>query len=552
MITLGRILALERLSLEPVVRGDEGRAVSWVVTSELRDPTPYLNGGEVVLFTGVNSPGDDPADAPAWGEYVQRLADRGVVALGLGIGERLSWQRVPAALVAAVRGTGLSLFAVPEQTPFLGVIQVVAEHRAAEERTELEATLAHQRALTRAATAVEGTAEILRTLGGLLGDAWAGICTDDGEILEASTRRRPPLPAGRGLGELVDRLRRAGLRGSLGESGPWGTVVVHPLGVHGSPHGYLVVFLPGPADRQYTGAIATAVALLSLHVERTAEQELSRRRLRASAVDLVLEGQGRAAEAVLGVAGGPGWLRSDARVRVVRLRGEPAGVRQALRRIEAHAGRSGRPLLPASPATAEPGAPRGTAQAGSPADQGAATSDRGAATGDRPQGEDETAVLIRDDEPTLAILREIVEATGVRAGVGGAAALGDAPASHREAREALERASAYRPVESRDELAAGGVAGLLPPDSGRAWARELLEPLAGRGAEGARLLGTLRTFLGYNGNRRQTAAELSVHRNTLLHQLRTIEEALGGSLDDPQLRADLWIALRLVGDTARD
>ncbi|GAA3702882.1 PucR family transcriptional regulator [Zhihengliuella alba] len=517
MITLGRILALERLALEPVVRADEGRAVSWVVTSELRDPTPYLNGGEVVLFTGVNSPGDGPADAPAWREYVQRLADRGVVALGLGIGERLSWQRVPAALVDAVQGTGLSLFTVPEQTPFLGVIQVVAEHRAAEERTELEATLAHQRALTRAATAVDGTAEILRTLGGLLGDAWAGICTDDGAVLQSSTRRPPPLPTGRRLGELVDRLRRAGLRGSLGESGPWGTVVVHPLGVHGLPHGYLVVFLPGPADRQYTGAIATAVALLSLHVERTAEQELSRRRLRASAADLVLDGQGRAAEAVLDVAGGPGWVRPGERIRVVRLRGGPEALREALRRAEAHAERSGRPLLPATPTPGE--------------------------------GEDEAAVLIRDEEPALGVLREIVDATGIRAGVGGAAAVEDAPASHREAREALERASAHRPVESRDELAAGGVAGLLPPQSGRAWAGELLEPITGRGPEGARLLGTLRTFLGYNGNRRQTAAELSVHRNTLLHQLRAIEEALGGSLDDPQLRADLWIALRLLEDT---
>ena len=51
---------LRELELE-VVAGEAGldRAVRWVHSSELLDPTPWLSGGELLLTTGLQLTGDD-------------------------------------------------------------------------------------------------------------------------------------------------------------------------------------------------------------------------------------------------------------------------------------------------------------------------------------------------------------------------------------------------------------------------------------------------------------------------------------------------------------
>jgi PucR family transcriptional regulator, purine catabolism regulatory protein len=160
-------------------------------------------------------------------------------------------------------------------------------------------------------------------------------------------------------------------------------------------------------------------------------------------------------------------------------------------------------------------------------------------------GERDTPVLLEDTPAALAALRRIVELADLRAGIGGSASLHDAVTSHGQAVETLQRTAASQRIGTWDDVVAGGVAGLLPTETARAWAQELLEPLSSQGPTGQRLLETLRVFLTHNGNRRQTAEDLGVHRNTLLHQLQLVEKAFGRSLDDPQMRADLWIALHL-------
>ncbi|WP_313823457.1 PucR family transcriptional regulator [Citricoccus sp.] len=516
MISVAQVLGLHGLGLRPVVSGDTSLPVSWVATSELVDPTLYLNGGEIILSTGLRG----PSARRDWEEYVQRLVDRGVVALGLGVGDLLTWNRVPEDLATAAHGAGLTLFEVPERTPFLRIIQEVAGLRAAEERTALEATLTHQRALTRAATALDGSLQVLRSLATLIPGAWAAMCTADGEIQESSAVNAPAVPSDRSLEQMIGRLRSAGLRGSLSESGPRGSIVVHPLGVHGDPQSYLVVVLTGPVERLHAATITTAVALLSLHAERTAEQRLSRRRIRAGALALLLGGDVRASDALLAVAGDAPWGGTVRRVRAGRLRGKAERLQMALRRLEDHEDRTGHRILTGTLAPAD-------------------------AEG---SGEMDTAVLFQDAHTTLAALRRIVEVADLRAGIGGSSSLDDAATSHGQAIDTLHRTAARQRIGTWDDVVAGGVAGLLPPGAARAWAHELLEPLSSQGPAGTRLLRTLRVFLTHNGNRRQTAEDLGVHRNTLLHQLQLIEKAYGRSLDDPQWRADLWIALHLPGN----
>lgn len=59
------------------------------------------------------------------------------------------------------------------------------------------------------------------------------------------------------------------------------------------------------------------------------------------------------------------------------------------------------------------------------------------------------------------------------------------------------------------------------------------------------LIETLECFFNCNGNLSETARTMHLHRNSLLYRLGRIEELLGRSLDDPELRLSLIIALKI-------
>jgi PucR family transcriptional regulator, purine catabolism regulatory protein len=56
---------------------------------------------------------------------------------------------------------------------------------------------------------------------------------------------------------------------------------------------------------------------------------------------------------------------------------------------------------------------------------------------------------------------------------------------------------------------------------------------------------TLENFFRHNGNLSETARAMHLHRNSLLYRLGRIEELLGHSLEDPELRLCLQIALKI-------
>lgn len=59
------------------------------------------------------------------------------------------------------------------------------------------------------------------------------------------------------------------------------------------------------------------------------------------------------------------------------------------------------------------------------------------------------------------------------------------------------------------------------------------------------LIETLECFFKCNGNLSETARTMHLHRNSLLYRLGRIEELLGRSLEDPELRLSLLIALKI-------
>ena len=94
LLTVREIAALPGLGLS-VAAGDEGlgNQVSWLHVSELADPTEFLEGGELLLTTGLGV-GEQEAMQR---EYVRRLAEHGIAGLGFGVG--FGFPETPAAVV---------------------------------------------------------------------------------------------------------------------------------------------------------------------------------------------------------------------------------------------------------------------------------------------------------------------------------------------------------------------------------------------------------------------------------------------------------------------
>ncbi|MEU0434577.1 helix-turn-helix domain-containing protein [Streptomyces sp. NPDC006290] len=112
-------------------------------------------------------------------------------------------------------------------------------------------------------------------------------------------------------------------------------------------------------------------------------------------------------------------------------------------------------------------------------------------------------------------------------------------AADTQAARALARARATRaPLVRHGDRPA--LADLVPPADAEAHAHALLAPVAGTPA----LTETLRTWLSLHGSWDRTAVALSVHRNTVRQRIARCAALLGADLDDPDVRMELWFALR--------
>ena len=142
MISLAQLHSQLGSDLRPAAGGAVAvRQISGVHISELDDPTPYLEGGELLLTTGIPVSGGE-AKVQA---YVRRLVERNIAALGLGLGAGVD--EVPPALSAACGSAGLELLVVPDGTPFMNVSRAYWDLVGREGQADLTASLGTQTAL---------------------------------------------------------------------------------------------------------------------------------------------------------------------------------------------------------------------------------------------------------------------------------------------------------------------------------------------------------------------------------------------------------------------
>ena len=124
------------------------------------------------------------------------------------------------------------------------------------------------------------------------------------------------------------------------------------------------------------------------------------------------------------------------------------------------------------------------------------------------------------------------------------------PQSAREAQQALEIGRRLFGEGQLHLFARLGVYRLLFYLDGQreldSFYRETLGPLLNQDTRhDGTLIETLEGFFRCNSNLSETARTMHLHRNSLLYRLGRIEEILGKSLDDPELRLSLQIALKI-------
>ncbi|MFG2680039.1 PucR family transcriptional regulator [Streptomyces sp. NPDC048392] len=547
-------------ALKLTVRAGEDRLdvpVRWAHVSELADPVPYMEGGELLLITALKL---DAEDSEAMHRYVKRLAGAGVVGLGFAVG--VNYDEVPEALVAAARQEGLPLLEVPRRTPFLAISKAVSAAIAADQYRAVTAGFAAQRELTRQ-TLAHGPEGLLAALAAQV-DGWAALYDASGAVVATA-----PEWAGRRAARLTADVQRLRERPAPASSVVGGTgnaehpenadrVELHSLGTSRRPRSALAVGTAAALGTAERYAVHSAIALLTLTTERSRSLHEAGLRIDAAVLRMLLAGEPDHARTVAGDLYG-GLLDAPFRMIVAEQASASAARAHAGPHARAAAARSG-PGTDASSTAGPAGEPLGALGTLVEVVESAAARS-GEAVLVVPEGE-RLVVLATDGGAAVAACAE--HASALEAGrpapepmtggdqeglvVGLSAPSGPIAAStaYRQAEQALSVARRRgRVCVEHEHLAAGSVLPLLADDAVRAFADGLLRALRDHDATGrGDLVASLRAWLSRHGQWDAAAADLGVHRHTLRYRMRRVEEILGRSLDDPDVRMELWLALK--------
>src|SRR5580692_11630884 len=166
--TVGDLLDLDviRRGSPQVVAGSGGLGarVRWVHVLELADAAHLLQGGELVLTTGIAL----PAEPALLARYAADLAAAGVSALAVELGRRYVGV-LPAALVRAAADRGLTLIAFEREVPFVEITEAVHARIIDAQLEELRASERLHEVFTELSVAGASPDEVVRQAATLAG-----------------------------------------------------------------------------------------------------------------------------------------------------------------------------------------------------------------------------------------------------------------------------------------------------------------------------------------------------------------------------------------------
>ena len=471
------------------------RDVRWVTISELPDPSRFLQGGELVLTTGLRK-----RSGAAQTEFVESLAKVG--AAGLGFGTGLSHPSVPRAIIRAAEEHRLPLFEVPYATPFIAITQFIAERISEAHLNRLRSLLAAHDVLAQALLGERGLAALLEELRGMIGAPVAVVDFRGSVLASVPESTRWPLDV------VLEALREAS--DPAGRSGDTAItsdeIVVLPIKVGERVVGALCARMTDPP----MDVLVYAMRLVGLELARRQAVLAGRRQLAGQVIEDIVRAtlSGSEAERRLGMVGVDptgshrvilGTVDADQRV----LRTLPSSIHQAARREDG-------PVV--------------TALVGR-----------------------YFAAICTEQQPadrTARILQDYLQHLGgsVQLGIGGLYSGVDGIRwSFLEARDALAKGTG---IHEGEPLSIPRLLMANPDLPVQELGQATLEPLldADRGSD-SHLVETLRTYLELDGSVQATADRLYVHRNTVRYRLSRIEGLTDRSLSSTKDRVHLWLAL---------
>lgn len=535
------------------------RTVRGVMTTDLRDPSRYLTGGELVL-TGL-AWRRTAADSD---DFVRLLAGAGVAGLAAGDAELSA---IPDDLVEACARHRMPLFAVDERVAFADITEHVVRQVSGERAGDLAAVVERHRRLMSSGPAGGGPDAVLDLLGSDL-DLRAWVLSSTGREIGGAGH---PLPAPvraelAGAQQAAARTARPGpyrvaVQGRTYSLFPVRAGAGGPADVRSRvlSDWFLAVEADAgewPAER--LDLLQGVTQLIAVERDRRDAARAVRRRLAGEVFDLVMSGAAaaeigarlRAAAPVLvpGAGGEPHWQIVIAKVDWAG--GEaPAGpAAQALleevladqaaqggdgtdRIAVAHAEDKAMALVPLTGGAA-PGAGPAPGMTGAAPEPLHAEALLGLLRGPLTRGLDD------DGRLTVGVSAAVHSPEGLRGAL-------------EEARHA-RRVAAARPgrvcVAGHEELASHVLLlPFVPDDVRRAFTARLLDPLrAYDRRHRSELIPTLEAFLDCDGSWTRCAGRLHLHVNTLRYRISRIEQLTGRDLARLEDKLDFFLALRMT------
>lgn len=283
-MTLNTLLEQRSLDLSLVVEGDAGdldAPISWMHFSESTDPTPYLEGGEILLTTGLLMPANAPDERHR--PFASRLVDAGVRGIGFGIG--VQHDAIPQWLVYQCEATGLPLFCVPLATPFIAISKAVARGISNNTGQNFARMYRNQQRLLRSVHTLDPVSTIVSRLAELIG-GWAALLNPVGSIVASSHHALPV-----DMDSLADALAFSVLgEAKFTVAKGYDIAIFHIASPTKQTLGYLVSGRKGNKGSIDHPLVAEAASLLSLAVTGTADSNRSFANLRSTMTRLCLEG----------------------------------------------------------------------------------------------------------------------------------------------------------------------------------------------------------------------------------------------------------------------
>jgi purine catabolism regulator len=527
MLTLSEALALPELQGAHVITGHHllEQRIAWAHVVGVPDAAQWLNGGEFVLTTANALPENDVDQR----NYVRALVEKQVAALGLAVGRVID--HVPTALREAAEEQGFPLIEIPWRVRFVDVAKAINERIAAANMRNVEQALDIHRRLNQLILEGGNLQSLAETLASLIHQS-VSIESARFEAFASHNlaaydeARSYTLKEGRTDPRLVQALEERGILAQIRATmrpvnipqmpdvGLGMERILAPIVVHGDLYGYIWIIADdrplSDLDRLAIESGATVAALMIFYQEAVQNAEAS---LKGGLLaQLIQQEAGR--EAVIADQALRYGLDLNAVLTMFVLDTPDRGAARLLeldrklnRALAQHKAR---------------------AVVGQFAGQMVALA--------QSSGED-LAALILDTTPDARL--------AVSSSLSGGA---NVPILYAQCQETLLIARRIGSVESILYFEGLGYLHTLYRAGGESLASNPFVPLVQRltADNGSSLLHTLEVYLDVGGNGVEAADRLSIHRSTLNYRLERIESLCGVKLNDPILRTNMQVALKLM------